>query len=155
MSLSHTEDLLSALESYTESNLGARLTAITTDKGDSVPLPNLNDVLVGTTSLEGLHNWPLGFVVPVTDSWEMITTDHYELTVTVDFWIVAAGYAEDTLYTQLLRYAAGVFNMVDLSPDLGDSVGDCRIETVEYYPRIVGVDGARAARLRIILTDEV
>jgi len=155
MSLSYTEDLIDSLESYTESNLGARLTAITTDIGDGLALPDLNDVLVGVTTLDNLKNWPLGFIVPVADTWEQLSLGSWELSVQLDFWIVCAGYAEDTLYKQALRYAAGMWAMVDDSPDLNDQVGDCVIENVEYYPRVVGVEGARAARIRITLTDEV
>jgi hypothetical protein len=155
MSLSYTEDVLDALENYTEANLGTRLSAITADQGDGMALPDLNDVLVGVTSLEGYHNWPLGFIIPVSDNWEMLTMEGWELTVEADFWIVSAGYAEDTLYRQMLRYAAGLWAMIDAEPDLGDQVGDCAIQTVEYYPRVAGVDGARAARLRLVLTQEV
>lgn len=155
MSLSYTEDLLDALESYTESNLGARLTAITSDINDGLALPDLNDVIVGVTSLDHLHNWPLGFVIPVSDTWNQLSMGAWELQVQVDFWVVCAGYAEDTLYRQVLRYSAGMWAMIDGDPSLGDAVGDCVIENGEYYPQVVGVEGARAARLRITLTEEV
>lgn len=155
MSLSHTEDLLNALESHIESNLAARLTAISTDIDDAIPLPVLTDVVVGVTDLAGYASWPLGVIIPVRDQYEALSMGADELTAEVDLWVIAANYADATLYRQVLRYGAALRNLIEDDPSLGDAVGDCRVQELEYFPRLAGVDGARAVRLRVTLIAEV
>jgi len=155
MSLSHTEDLLLALEDYVEANLSTRLTAITNDIADGLDLPEVKDFILGATTLERYHNWPLGFIVPISDTWESLTMGVDELSVDCDLWVIAAGYDEETLYRQVLRYAAGLYNAIDDDPSLNDGIGEATVTTVEYFPRVAGVDGARGARMRITMTQEV
>lgn len=153
--LSYAEDLLNAVESFTESNLATYLAAIESEKGDSVTPSNLNGVEVGVYDPSKYNNFPLGFLLPLSEEYEPLSMGDDELTLTAELWVIDRGYDEATLTTRVARFAAALRNMVRANMDLGSTVGEIRFNTVEYFPRVYGVEEAQGARVTLTIMQEV
>jgi len=153
--LSYAEDLLNAVETFTESNLATYLTAIETEKGDSVTPSNLNGVEVGVYDPSKYNNFPLGFLLPLSEEYEPLSMGSDELTLTAELWVIDRGYDEATLTTRVARFAAALRNMVRSNMDLGSTIGEIRFNTAEYFPRVYGVEDAQGARVTLTIIQEV
>lgn len=153
--LSYAEDLLNAVETFTETNLSTYLAAIETEKDDDATPTNLNGVEVGVYDPSKYNNFPMGFLVPISEEYEPLSMGDDELTLTAEMWIIDRGYSEATLTTRVARFAAAMRNMVRANMDLGSTVGEIRFDSAEYFPRVYGVEDAQGARVTLTIIQEV
>ena len=152
--LSVAEDIMDAFEVFTESNLSTYLTAIATEKRDGKTPADLNDVLTGIYDPTKYNNFPLGFLVPVSEEYEALSLSEDAVTFTMHFWIIDRGYGEADLTTRVARMSSAFRSMVRAMA-VPSTIGEAIVTSIEYYPRIYGVEEAQGARIEVEITQEV
>ena len=159
MALSYTEDLLYDVRAYVIANLDTYLTAIKTEKGDSRTIPlgigDTNSVLVGATDLASYDNYPVIIFHPVQTNWEPIASGLEQMEITTAIWVVCGGYEETRLARMVYRYADAFRNLFRENYTLGNKVSDTRMESVEYYPSLLGEPQLKGGKIIVRIVKDI
>lgn len=154
---SHTEDLLDGLKDYIIANFSTYINAIITDKSSdyALPVPTSNDVIVGYIDPEAYDNYPVIFIVPMEDKYDVLSMGSDNLEVTAAIWLVIAGYKDDTMTRQIMRYGAALRNMFRADWTLGNSVGEISTDTIHYYPEMYADSKMQGVRVTVKIIQEI
>lgn len=157
---STTEETMDTLKAFILANLNTYLTAITTEKADSIPLPmpETQDIDIGYLDLDSQKKWPYLTIVPVGEDWALLTTGSDQVEAAIQITVVVGGYRESYLSAMILRYAAALRNMLSANYTLGVSGHNLEVSpemTVLYFQEVQGQADLKACRLTIIIKKDV
>lgn len=154
---SHTEDLLNALSTYIKANYSTYIAAILTDKSNdyALPVPTANDVIIGYIDPALHDNYPVIFLVPMEDKYEILSMGSDTLEVTASVWLVISGYKPETMTKQIMRYGAAMRNMIRANWTLGNTVDEISTDTIHYYPEMYADQEMQAVRVTVKMIKEI
>jgi len=154
---SHTEDLLEGLKDYIIDNFETYIDAILSDKSNdyALPVPTNKDVILGYMDPEAHDNYPVVFIVPLEDKYDVLSMGSDNLEVTAAVWLVIAGYKSTTLTKQIMRYGAALRNMFRADFTLGGAVGEITTDTINYYPEMYADNEMQAVRVTVKIIQEI
>lgn len=154
---SHTEDLLDNLKSFIVSNYGTYLAEILTDKSNdyALPTPKTNDIVIGIRDPKAYRNYPVMFIVPEEDAYEVLSMGSDNLGVTANVWLFISGYDSTTMIRQIMRYGSAMRNMFRANFSLSNTVDEISTDTVVYFPEWNGDAEIQAVRARVQIIKEI
>ena len=154
---SHTEDVLNGLKDFIDDNFETYIDEILSDKSNdyALPVPSSNDVIIGIRDPAHYDNYPVVFLVPTEDVYDVLSMGTDVLEVTAAVWLAIAGYESSTMIKQIMRYGAAFRNMFRANFTLSNTVDEISTETVTYYPEWEeGID-IQAVRVTVKIIKEI
>ena len=72
---SHTEDVLNGLKDFIDDNFETYIDEILSDKSNdyALPVPTSNDVIIGYMDPEIHDNYPVIFLIPMDDAYDVLS----------------------------------------------------------------------------------
>ena len=154
---SHTEDVLNGLQSFIQDNFETYIDEILSDKSNDYPLPvpTDNDVIIGILDPEAYDNYPVVFLVPMEDAYDVLSMGSDNLEVTASVWLIIAGYESTTMTKMIMRYGAAFRNMFRANFSLSNAVDEISTDTIHYFPEWGADDKIQAVRVTVKIIKEI
>jgi len=154
---SHTEDVLNGLKDFITDNYETYIDEILSDKSNDLvlPVPTSNEVIIGYVDPELHDNYPVVFLMPMEDKYDVLSMGSDNLEVTAAVWLVIAGYESTTLTTQIMRYGAAFRNMFRANWTLGNTVDEISTDTINYFPEWGADSEIQAVRVTVKIIKEI
>ena len=154
---SHTEDVLNGLKDFIDDNYETYIDEILSDKSNdyALPVPTDNDVIIGYMDPEIHDNYPVIFLIPMEDAYDVLSMGTDVLEVTASIWLILAGYESTTLTKQIMRYGAAFRNMIRANYTLSNTVDEISTDTIHYFPEWGADSEMQAVRVTVKIIKEI
>jgi len=130
------ETVLKKVRDVIKAGIGAKLTAITNEMGDSVYLPAPATTSYAINELEAIAPYPFIQILPNTSDMEIINTQSDDTAHNI--LVIAHNTAYegkiDTCALRTYRYARAIWEIIKGNQTLDDTVTFCIVESIDYKP---------------------
>jgi hypothetical protein len=155
MSAKDTEDVLEAIQTQLDSNLGSSLDAIDAEKNDGILLDDVVDIYIYAPGL--VDRFPAIILAPTPPARHIEESAMYDLRVVgvSTFVLLVGNKGELDLWRRTYRTMRGVIDVILADRTLGDEVDDCMVVSENYEPGIPYREGAESGVMAIGAIDMI